>query len=260
MTMMRPKGEFLLPQDSLCYHECEQLTERVGIPHDPDARVVVSYGGDGTLLDLAHKYGNDRILLPLRHRPGAPYAYCGHHAPENVQWRLNEQRDASAQKGVPIWRLPRLRVIADGEVHQGLNEVCILNENRATAIRLCVENRNEDIWTSSVGDGVIVSSPYGSSGYFKSVANGTFRNGIGVAFVNDCEGNGWCVNNDDMIVVHIERGPAIMTIDNRSLGRINGKSVIVAMNGDPITVAGLDALFCNECLDSEGLPAGRRHV
>jgi len=254
MTRVATHGEFLRDQTSLCYHDCEHLAEEMGLPHDPDARVLVSYGGDGTLLCLAEKYVG-RILLPVRHREGGPYRYCPLHGPANIGGRLRDGERYRNQ--LAIWFLPKISVINGGKSYRAINEVCILNENRASAIRTRVESR-DGYAVSSVGDGVIISTPYGSSGYFRSVAKGTFRYGTGVAFVNDCDNNGWFVS-DAVIEVRIERGPAIMTVDNRHIGRVND-SVIIHMTGEATMVAGLDALFCNECLDHDGLPAGRRHV
>jgi NAD+ kinase len=66
-----------------------------------------------------------------------------------------------------------------------------------------------------VGDGVVVSTPFGSTAYYRSITRGIFHLGIGLAFNNSIEQVDHLVLREDATIrVRITRGPAVVVADN----------------------------------------------
>jgi NAD+ kinase len=68
-----------------------------------------------------------------------------------------------------------------------------------------------------IGDGVVVSTPFGSTGYYRSITDSFFEVGIGLAFNNSTEQSDHMVLSEDSeIEILITRGPANIYADNQS--------------------------------------------
>ncbi len=97
----------------------------------------------------------------------------------------------------------------------GLNEIIIHNSDPRRAIRYEVFVNDKKIDSEIIGDGVIISTPYGSTGYYRSITDGIFEVGIGLAFNNSTEQSDHMVLKEDSeIMIKIVRGPAMAYADN----------------------------------------------
>ncbi|WP_126425292.1 NAD kinase [Brevibacillus marinus] len=138
--------------------------EIVHTPADkPD--LVLSIGGDGTLLEAVHQYGWDATYV------GIHTGHLGFYA----DWRPEELDDfvfALDQTAPKIVEYPTVQCqirTSDGTTHSkwALNELVIRNASLSTLV-VCVYINGEEFETFR-GDGLIVSSPSGSTAYNKAV-------------------------------------------------------------------------------------------
>jgi NAD+ kinase len=68
-----------------------------------------------------------------------------------------------------------------------------------------------------IGDGFVVSTPFGSTAYFNQITGGVFWQGIGVALMYSSEPVKHVIVPEDTVVrAEITRGPAIFAYDNSS--------------------------------------------
>jgi len=153
-TTLREK---LLARPNRAYHFVEGPQDR------PD--LVLSIGGDGTLLEAVHQYGFDP------HYVGIHTGHLGFYA----DWRPDELDEfvTSLDQGCPfVAQYPTVQCqihTRDGRVHTkwALNEMVIRNASLSTLVA-CVYINGDEFETFR-GDGLIVSSPSGSTAYNKAV-------------------------------------------------------------------------------------------
>lgn len=136
----------------------------VGGPDDhPD--MVLSIGGDGTLLEAVHQYGIEPSYV------GIHTGHLGFYA----DWRpdeLDEFVERLVQQEPAIVEYPTVAcriAMRDGTVYHkwALNELVLRNASLSTLVT-CVYINGDELETFR-GDGLIVSSPSGSTAYNKAV-------------------------------------------------------------------------------------------
>jgi len=206
---------------------------------DPD--VVISYGGDGALL------GGERDFpgvtkCPIRDRRSNPK--CEVHTEEFVLDALLAGRLAQCEL---------IKLVAaekSGPRVVGINDVMISKEVISSAVRYRLWLDDVLHANQIVGDGLVIATPFGSTGYYRSITHSMFRVGIGLAFNNSTETlDHLVVDSDTVIVVEIIRGPAVLLADNDSARvRLNqGDCVTVRRSPGETLVLGLDVFRCPRC-------------
>ena len=167
--------------------------------------IVVSYGGDGTFMKAEEKYPGIPKLAIRRSRV---CKLCSNLPTEEIFRKLfvgeyiikDELKIEAAFEG--------MRLV-------GLNEIIVHNVDPRKAIRYEIFVNGKKVGHEIIGDGVIVSTPHGSTGYYRSITDSFFEVGIGVAFNNSTEQSDHMVLKDSSeIVVKIIRGKAVIYADN----------------------------------------------
>jgi len=98
-----------------------------------------------------------------------------------------------------------------------LNEIVIHNKNPQHGIRYRVFLDKTDLGKEFIGDGLVVATPFGSTGYYRSITDSYFELGIGIAFNNSTEqADSLVVKEQRQIKVLITRGPALLYADNQT--------------------------------------------
>jgi NAD kinase len=165
------------------------------VAENPDA--VISYGGDGTILHSEQRYpGVPKLCV----RDCDSCVRCS----GNVFFKSDPARQAGNQL-CPSCFFEVLDGILAGKYKikeemkltgtslsggrrfdvEALNEIQLHNQNPLHAIRFDLFLNGKEYVTNVISDGVIVSTPYGSTGYFRSVSGGrSFDGGIGIVLNN----------------------------------------------------------------------------
>lgn len=224
-------------------------TSRIG-----DAQAIVCHGGDGTLIGAERDFpGIPKVPV----RPDALYDKCPRHR--------NEAMFAHLAAGTHTrTRLPILEAVARRQSILAVNDVVIHNAKVTSAVRYRVWIDGLPYSGVIVGDGLVVSTPFGSTGYYRSITNSVIRVGIGLAFNNSTESvNHLVLEAAARIEVEVTRGPGLLVADNMldPVPLEIGDRIQVHQAKVDAEVYELEALTCMECRQREsGRPAGFLHL
>lgn len=189
-----------------------------------DADMIISLGGDGT------------YLLAERKFPGIPKLLI---RDKNICYNCDERFTAEDADSI-ISKLkkrqfrfrPKTKLEArfNGSIMTCVNDLSIRNKNAWEAVRFGVKVDGKTIHKELIGDGVVVATPFGSTGYYHSITRKSFAKGIGIAFNNSTVPvKPIVLPETSAITITITRGVAELTTDNNSKTKIfrNGASVTI---------------------------------
>lgn len=201
------------------YFEAKIEKEKKLILVEDDPDVVVAFGGEGTFLYSEMIFpGVPKVLV----RHSSKCRKCRKHDYKKVI-------DALIAKKFKIVEFLKVQGTVNGKKLVGLNEINI-HYIPPCAIRFSVSVDKETLVQESIGDGVVVSTVYGSSGYFLSITRKTFSKGLGIAFNNPVKPvKARVVPEDSVIRVKIIRGPAVVCTDCN-------KEVVPLSTGDVVRI------------------------
>ena len=209
------------------------------VTDNPD--VVISYGGDGALLGAERDFPG---IPKCPVRDSTSNTKCSKHAEERIlqmlaDGDLSESRLVKLEGSTP-----------DGPVVAGINDVVVSKQIISSAVRYRLWLNGELYINQIVGDGLIVATPFGSSGYYRSITHSTFWVGIGLAFNNSTEPlDHLVVATDTVIKIEIIRGPAVLLADNNPLRvPLSHRDVVTVKSTEHETIVlGLDLFRCQDC-------------
>ncbi len=222
-----------------------EALEAAGLePVRSDPELVLCHGGDGSLLRAERTWpGVPKCPVRVASRTRA----CAEHTLEAVLERLVGGRLVTEV-------LPKLRIEIGSTRLAALNEATLRNAVPSSALRFAVHGAGlpeEEI----IGDGLVVATPFGSSGYFRSISGRTLDDGLGVAFNNTTRAHAPVVlPADKVLAIEVIRGPALLVRDNdiRTVVLREGHTFQVSIAGDSAQVLGLDTLRCSRCRRADG--------
>ncbi|WP_027092193.1 NAD kinase [Cohnella thermotolerans] len=143
------------------------LAQERGLERDESSpEIVLSIGGDGTLLQAFHRF-RDKV---------GSVAFVGVHTGHlgfYADWKKDElpalvERMATMKPTTVSYPLLRVEIVTDGgtSVYLALNEFTLKSVEGTLVAQL---NINDEPFEMFRGDGIVVSTPSGSTGYNKSV-------------------------------------------------------------------------------------------
>jgi NAD+ kinase len=192
----------------LNYEKIVKIIKKLGIEiTDSNPDFVITYGGDGT------------ILYSERIYPSIPkIAFKGSELCIRCYYNISDVEKVIENiiKGnYHIVNEVKLEAFTKGQRLRALNEVQIHNKVPTRAIRFSVFVDNRE-FKDLIGDGVVISTPFGSTGYYMSVGGKPFKKGIGIAFNNlhMKKIRSFRVPLRTKIKVTINRGDCFLIVDN----------------------------------------------
>lgn len=168
-------------------------------------RLVIVFGGDGSLMRAEHDFPHiPKLLL----RASRICKLCPQISNEEALRRL-------ADGHYQIREVPKLRIEARGQWLDGMNDVIVHNGDPRHGIRYRTYLDGREMGGEIIGDGIVVATPLGSTGYYRSITDSSFAVGIGLAFNNSTEQADHIVLPDTAeIRLIILRAPAVCYADN----------------------------------------------
>jgi NAD+ kinase len=185
-------------------------------PHsDPDFMIVT--GGDGSILYAERMYPE---IPKITFRKSSVGSMCMYELKdfqmvmdkvidgkyEIVEYDKLQMKDFSSTSKTQIY---------DDEF-VALNEIQLHNRLPTSAVRFSIYVNDEVLFNSIIGDGVIISTPFGSGGYYKSVGGLEFKYAIGIALNNPYNfgREHITIKPDSEIKIKVLRGSGLMVADN----------------------------------------------
>jgi NAD+ kinase len=180
------------------------------VSEEPD--VVVSFGGDGTLLAAEGEYPGVPKIPILNSRRGHR---CIPHPPAQVLQGLargelvsNVYTKLACEVQVQGEKPRELEALNEFTVHMGFI-------NSAVRWRMWLNDDPYEDGLELLGDGFLVCTPFGSTAYYNKLTRGIFTKGIGIAFKATTEHTNHMVLPSDTVVrFQITRGPAVLAFDS----------------------------------------------
>lgn len=164
--------------------------------------VVITYGGDGTLLTAERIYPG---IPKLPIRDSLICKKCSEHQDEIVLKKLLDGK-------LKLKEYKKLKTEILYKSFLALNDFVIRNQNPIHTIRFKLPTVDDQLL---IGDGVVIATPFGSTGYFKSITGKTFEEGFGLAFNNTTEKiSPLFLKENEEINFELTRGKATLSFDN----------------------------------------------
>ncbi len=138
--------------------------------------VIISYGGDGTLLSAERKFPG---IPKLPIRDSKVCKKCSLHTTETLLETLS--------KNILRFKLyPKLEAKSGSSTDiLAINDIVIRNSTPMHALRFSVFLNGVQVEPKIIiGDGIVVTTPFGSTGYYKSITRDTITSGFAFAFNN----------------------------------------------------------------------------
>lgn len=215
----------------------EQLVKDLGFELvTKDSDVVVSYGGDGTLLSSEREYSGIS-KLPIRNSQ-----FCNkcpkHQDAVVLKKLLDNTLNLKAYK--------KLHTNVYGKDLYALNDFVVRNSHPTHTIRFRTSISDQLL----IGDGVVIATPFGATGYFKSITGQIFDKGFGIAFNNTTEKISPIIfKGEDTFTFQLVRGKATLSMDNNpDIFTIDESSELIFKLSDQVAKIYEDtSLRCPDC-------------
>ncbi len=194
------------------------------VEEHPDT--VICYGGDGTLLTAELRWpGVPKVPIRNSRRGNRMMSY----PPAEIIARLAEGTL------VPTEFLKLSCTVNDEAAHPAMaamNEFNIQVDRPNSAIRYAfwIDDEPFEHGVEIIGDGFVVSTPFGSTAYYRQITRGIFYAGLGIAFKYTSElTNHLVIPEGSVIRARVTRGPAVLGFDN-------SPSAVPLDTGDELTI------------------------
>ncbi|MFA5992887.1 MAG: hypothetical protein WC796_04230 [Candidatus Pacearchaeota archaeon] len=186
----------------------EKLSRFDVIYSESSPDLVIAYGGDGTLLISERRFPEVPKILVKNKSIGK----------KGYDLSIEEILEKYLAGRYRIQEINKLKAVVeagqDFKVLIGMNDLVVRNTLPTEAIRfeLFID---EKLIGEFIGDGIVVSTSYGSTAYFSSITKTSFADGIGIAFNNTTESvEPMILDEKSLIKIKILRGPAVLVADN----------------------------------------------
>ena len=183
----------------------KELIKKGHIYTEESPEVILSLGGDGTFLVAEDKFPEvPKFIVRI----------------EEVNKKtieiFNECIIKLEKKSYNIKEYTKLESNFKNELLVASNDFIIRNKNQREAIRFRIKINNIPYKSEFIGDGVVISTTFGATGYFHTITKKIFKKGIGIAFNNiNREFRELVVKDNSKIEILITRGDAFFTSDNQ---------------------------------------------
>ncbi|MDD5147621.1 MAG: hypothetical protein PHV63_03705 [Candidatus Daviesbacteria bacterium] len=213
---------------------------------NPD--VIISYGGDGTLLYSERIYPG---IPKLPVRASSVCKKCPEHDEKTLLKRLLEGRLKTKE-------YKKLETTILYQTFTALNDFVIRNAQPIHTIRFQVMSVTSHPALDAgsinnkllIGDGIVASTPFGSTGYFKSITRQIFKKGWGLAFNNTTEKiPAVFFKDEDTVTFKLVRGAATLSFDNNpDIFKVDeGSELIFKLSNQVARIYEADSLRCPDC-------------
>ncbi len=178
---------------------------------------VLTYGGDGTILKAEQKYpGIPKV--PVRNSKIC--SMCISYGKNSLDYLFEKLK----RKDYREEKINKVEAILKGKKFVGINEIQIHNKDPRTAIRFSLHASGKN-FDEVIGDGLIFSTAFGSTAYYKAAGYEPFKSGIRIGFNNVYPKKGPLELNGEA-EVRIIREKALLIADNIDMIIVNPEETL----------------------------------
>lgn len=204
--------------------------------------VTISYGGDGTVLDRVRETLGKKAIIPIR-----DYACCEQH-----KGMLDEVLDGNGKSLLALTRCPFIGFSFYDKSDRGISEVVVKNQDPTSALRFNLIVDGEVFMKNVVADGIVASTAYGSTGYFKSISRCIFRSdSLGIAFIAPAQGISNLVlkSSSRVEMEFIRKAEICITADKMRYNAVAEEcsKLEIEEKPDAVSLFGLKEFHCQKC-------------
>lgn len=185
---------------------------------------MITFGGDGTFIGSERDYP-EIPKFPLKN--SAVCHICSTLPNETLIHKIAEGKTRPKT-------FLKITTEVNGQILTSLNEIAIRNkiQNITLRFRITTDPSNEQVPKDElIGDGVIISTPFGSTGYYYSSTRNFFSEGIGLAFnnIHNADPKPLVLPETSTITVTLTRGSALLSSDNdpRIVEIFEGQTIVI---------------------------------
>lgn len=191
---------------------------------DPD--IVISYGGDGTFLLAEVEFPSvPKVMI----RDSKVCKKCVGLSTEEALKRLSDGKYVEN-------KIIKLEAIYGEKKYVVVNDIIIAHSVPTVAIRykIYINDIPYIDGREIIGDGIVAATPFGSGAYYRSITDGVFSVGIGLAFNNSTEQvDHIVIRETDVVRFELTRGQAVLAVPGHPLEKINeGSSVTIRTSSE----------------------------
>jgi NAD+ kinase len=201
--------------------DIRRMAEEAGFQYDEDQPdFVISAGGDGTFLRSERRYpGVPKVLV----KESMVCAKCdGETLPDALE-HLQSGR-------MHIVEHAKLEARTADTCSVAVNDAVIRNADPRHALRFRLRVDGEPLDDLLIGDGIVVATPFGSTGYYHAVTGQSIESGLGIAFNNlTVARSPLDVSAGTEVELEIVRTDGQLIVDNHP-------SITLLEHGDRVTV------------------------
>ncbi len=185
--------------------------------YKPD--MIISLGGDGTYLYSERKYpGIPKLLV----RDSDICTKCSNLEFDRLFMKIR-------LKNYVLMENIKLQAVFRRKRHIAANDVVIRNRHPIQAVRFEVSIDGKTMGLV-IGDGIVVSTPFGSTGYHYSITKKKFSEGIGLAFNNPTKPvRNRLLDENSVVRIKLIRHDAYLVFDN-------DPGILTMKEGEKVTV------------------------
>lgn len=153
--------------------EIKNKIKSYGFSYSVKPDLILSIGGDGTFLVAERKYPSvPKVLIKYN-------SICRKCASFDIDHILKSIKN----RNYKINEIEKLELSYKNKKLQAVNDIIVRNKHQYAALRfsLKVDGRNVGEF---IGDGIVASTSFGSTGYFESITRKNFEKEFAIAFNN----------------------------------------------------------------------------
>ncbi len=195
------------------------------VKDNPD--FIFVFGGDGSLMKSEQKYPKiPKVMI----KKSKICKKCSNLSFKQIISKIKNKK-------FEIKEFYKLQAESKNKKISGINDIVIHNRDPRHAIRYSVEIKNIDFYKEVIGDGIVVATSFGATGYFRSITDSIFYVGMGIAFNNSTESiDHMVIDENSQIKIEITRGPAECYADN------NPRRILLK-EGECVVIKKMESVF-----------------
>jgi len=198
------KSFYIFGRSQKSINVLKSTLKRLGFEYKRNPDIMISLGGDGTFLYAEREYpGIPKLLM----RDSKICEKCEDMGFDELFMKIH-------LNNYKIITYPKLEATFRKKKYIATNDFVVRNRTPIHAIRFRVKV-DEKEYDELIGDGVVISTSFGSTGYHKSITRIKFDQGIGLAFNNTTkEMKHKVLHQNSVIKIKLTRHDADFGIDN----------------------------------------------